>query len=369
MEHRQALPGRPRRGGCADGAQRVLRAGGAGARADGRGRGQAGGRCGIGWCAAVHRQSTARRPRRGAAGARPDRAGAALRPAGRATGRPRWCSSAASSRTRSPRGRCCPPPGSSRSSTSRAPTPRSRLQPADPDFELWDVGYAALAAAAAHLGIDAAELLYARVDVIGGAERSAAAGTRAGRAVAGLAAARRRRHGSAGSASSRSASSQPWSGSGSVRSRIDAHSAAVAAVQAAAPATCTRHQRGGHTGEELHARRPCPARTPARPARTSRISHRPRCAHGEQPEAQADQQRQVADQQRRVQVHQRGDLDLQPRHRRVDALVAGVRARAGDQRAGHQHRRQRDARSGTVNWRNGFGTRRRRRRRRRARRS
>ncbi len=42
------------------------------------------------------------------------------------------------------------------------------LTPAEPDFELWDVGYAALAAAAGHLGIDVTELLYARVDVIGG---------------------------------------------------------------------------------------------------------------------------------------------------------------------------------------------------------
>jgi hypothetical protein len=40
--------------------------------------------------------------------------------------------------------------------------------PADPDFEVWDVGVAALAAAAHHLGIDSTELLYARVDVIGG---------------------------------------------------------------------------------------------------------------------------------------------------------------------------------------------------------
>ncbi len=43
------------------------------------------------------------------------------------------------------------------------------LTPAEPDFELWDVGQAAVAAAAAHLDIDVAELLYARVDVIGGA--------------------------------------------------------------------------------------------------------------------------------------------------------------------------------------------------------
>jgi hypothetical protein len=39
---------------------------------------------------------------------------------------------------------------------------------ADPDFALWDVGYAALAAAADHLGIAASEFLYARADVIGG---------------------------------------------------------------------------------------------------------------------------------------------------------------------------------------------------------
>jgi hypothetical protein len=36
------------------------------------------------------------------------------------------------------------------------------------DFELWDVGQAGLQAAAGHLGIGAEELLYARVDVIGG---------------------------------------------------------------------------------------------------------------------------------------------------------------------------------------------------------
>jgi hypothetical protein len=44
------------------------------------------------------------------------------------------------------------------------------LSPADPPFEVWDVGHAALAAAAAELGIGADELLYARVDVIGGPE-------------------------------------------------------------------------------------------------------------------------------------------------------------------------------------------------------
>lgn len=42
------------------------------------------------------------------------------------------------------------------------------LTPADPDFEVWDAGYAALASAAAHLDMAPGELLYARVDVIGG---------------------------------------------------------------------------------------------------------------------------------------------------------------------------------------------------------
>jgi glutathione synthase/RimK-type ligase-like ATP-grasp enzyme len=44
------------------------------------------------------------------------------------------------------------------------------LTPAHPDFELWDVGQAALAAAAGILGIGVEDLLYARVDVIGGAD-------------------------------------------------------------------------------------------------------------------------------------------------------------------------------------------------------
>jgi len=40
--------------------------------------------------------------------------------------------------------------------------------PAEPDFELWDLGHAAIAAAAEHVGIGVGELLYARVDVTGG---------------------------------------------------------------------------------------------------------------------------------------------------------------------------------------------------------
>lgn len=41
------------------------------------------------------------------------------------------------------------------------------LAPADPDFELWDLGHAALGAAAARLGVPVTDFLYARVDVLG----------------------------------------------------------------------------------------------------------------------------------------------------------------------------------------------------------
>ena len=44
------------------------------------------------------------------------------------------------------------------------------LRPAQPEPALWDVGRAALAAAAAHLGLEVREFLYARVDVIGGSD-------------------------------------------------------------------------------------------------------------------------------------------------------------------------------------------------------
>ena len=47
---------------------------------------------------------------------------------------------------------------------------QEKLTPADPDFELWDLGHAALDAACARAGIAKAHLLYARVDLIGGAE-------------------------------------------------------------------------------------------------------------------------------------------------------------------------------------------------------
>ncbi len=45
---------------------------------------------------------------------------------------------------------------------------RETLGPADPDFALWDLGYAALDAACARVGVGRDEVLYARVDVIGG---------------------------------------------------------------------------------------------------------------------------------------------------------------------------------------------------------
>jgi hypothetical protein len=42
------------------------------------------------------------------------------------------------------------------------------LRPAEPDFEIWDVGFAALAAGAERSNISARDLLYARVNVVGG---------------------------------------------------------------------------------------------------------------------------------------------------------------------------------------------------------
>ena len=49
------------------------------------------------------------------------------------------------------------------------------LDSTEPDFELWDLGYAALDAAATMTGIDKTELLFARVDVIGGTHDPAVA--------------------------------------------------------------------------------------------------------------------------------------------------------------------------------------------------
>jgi hypothetical protein len=66
------------------------------------------------------------------------------------------------------KGPILPPPGQRPVFDESGTYAEESLTPADPDFELWDVGHAALAAAAAHLDIDPGELLYARVDVIGG---------------------------------------------------------------------------------------------------------------------------------------------------------------------------------------------------------
>jgi hypothetical protein len=65
------------------------------------------------------------------------------------------------------KGPILPPPGQAPVFDESGTFAEETLTPADPDFELWDVGHAALAAAAAHLGIGVGDLLYARVDVIG----------------------------------------------------------------------------------------------------------------------------------------------------------------------------------------------------------
>ena len=65
------------------------------------------------------------------------------------------------------KGPILPPPGSRPVFDDSGVYAEESLTPADPDFELWDVGHAALAAAAAHLGIDPTQFLYARVDVVG----------------------------------------------------------------------------------------------------------------------------------------------------------------------------------------------------------
>jgi len=49
-------------------------------------------------------------------------------------------------------------------------TTAGRLIPAEPDFELWDLGRSALDAACAKAGMSTSELLYARVDLTGSAE-------------------------------------------------------------------------------------------------------------------------------------------------------------------------------------------------------
>jgi hypothetical protein len=65
------------------------------------------------------------------------------------------------------KGPLLPAPGERTALDESGTFAQETLRPAEPDVELWDVGHAALAAAAATLGIDVGELLYARVDVIG----------------------------------------------------------------------------------------------------------------------------------------------------------------------------------------------------------
>ncbi|HYO01571.1 MAG TPA: hypothetical protein VET27_06650 [Mycobacterium sp.] len=66
------------------------------------------------------------------------------------------------------KGPLLPPPGELAALDESGTYAEETLQPAEPDFELWDVGHAALTAASAKLGLDVGDLLYARVDVIGG---------------------------------------------------------------------------------------------------------------------------------------------------------------------------------------------------------
>ena len=132
VEHRQALPGRPRRRGGADGAQRVLRAGGAGAHA----------RTARSWSSPpsardrLARSGSPTAPRRAAhaAALQADGRTVLVQPydRGSTTVRRRWCSSAVSSPTRSPRGRCCRRPVRRRCSTTSGTYAEESLAPAEP---------------------------------------------------------------------------------------------------------------------------------------------------------------------------------------------------------------------------------------------
>ena len=65
------------------------------------------------------------------------------------------------------KGPLLPPPGSAPAMDESGTYAEESLRPAEPDFELWAVGHAALAAAADRLGRAPSDFLYARVDVIG----------------------------------------------------------------------------------------------------------------------------------------------------------------------------------------------------------
>ncbi|MCB0933737.1 MAG: hypothetical protein KDB71_17830 [Mycobacterium sp.] len=66
------------------------------------------------------------------------------------------------------KGPILPPPGYAPQLDESGTYAEEALRSAEPDFEMWDAGHAALDAACSHLGIPKADLLYARVDLIGG---------------------------------------------------------------------------------------------------------------------------------------------------------------------------------------------------------
>ncbi len=65
------------------------------------------------------------------------------------------------------KGPILPPAGELPSMDGSGAYAEETLTPADPDFELWELGHAALDAASSHLGVPRNEFLYARVDLIG----------------------------------------------------------------------------------------------------------------------------------------------------------------------------------------------------------
>ena len=119
-----------------------------------RGGGQARGRCGIGWRTTVHRSATRRAPH-----------AAALQAEGRTVlvqpydariedGETALVFLGGRQSHAFTKGPILPPPGQAPAFDESGTYAEEALTPADPDFELWDVGHAALAAAAAHLGIE-----------------------------------------------------------------------------------------------------------------------------------------------------------------------------------------------------------------------
>jgi len=65
------------------------------------------------------------------------------------------------------KGPILPPQGQQPALDASGTYARESLTPADPDFEVWELGHQVLDAAATHLGIPRTEFLYARVDLIG----------------------------------------------------------------------------------------------------------------------------------------------------------------------------------------------------------